>query len=70
MATETIKIGVGDMSCAHCESAVASAIRRLPGIKKAKASARKNEVVVKYDPTAVALDQIRSTITETGYTVL
>jgi copper ion binding protein len=63
-------IKVDGMTCAHCESHVNSTIRRLPGIKKAKASVKKKEVLVKYNPELVSLDQIKAAIAETGYEVL
>jgi copper chaperone len=65
-----VTIGVDGMSCEHCESAVNTAIRKLPGIKKAKASRKKKEVTVKYDEAAVTVEQIKAAIKETGYEVL
>lgn len=38
---EKHEISVGGMACGHCEIAVQDAVRRLPGIKKVKASKRK-----------------------------
>ncbi|MDR1412347.1 MAG: copper ion binding protein [Actinomycetes bacterium] len=67
---EKVIIGVDGMTCAHCESHINTTIRKLPGIKKAKASLKKKEVLVKYEPAQVSVDQIRAAIAETGYEVL
>lgn len=68
MKTETIK--VAGMSCGHCEIAVQDAIRKLPGIKKAKASKRKKEAAIAYDETLVTLEQIIEAVNATGYQAL
>lgn len=57
------------MACGHCEIAVQDAVRRLPGIKKVKASRRKKEAVIEYDPALVSRQDIARAIGETGYTV-
>ncbi|MDR1764869.1 MAG: copper ion binding protein [Lachnospiraceae bacterium] len=62
-------IGVSGMMCGHCEAAVADAVRKLPGVKKAKANRKKSEAVVEYDEALVTLDSIRDAIKETGYEV-
>lgn len=66
MRTDTVT--VEGMSCAHCEIAVQDAIRKLPGIRKAKASKRKKEAVITYDEAQVTLSQIVDAILATGYT--
>jgi glutamate N-acetyltransferase/amino-acid N-acetyltransferase len=43
---EKIILHVEGMACAHCEIAIQSAVRKLSGIKKVKASRRKKEVAV------------------------
>jgi copper chaperone CopZ len=55
------------MSCGHCEIAVQDAVRKLPGIRKVKASRRKKSAVVEFDETAVAESGIRAAIAATGY---
>ena len=61
---------VEDMVCGHCESTIQGAVRKLPGIKKVKASKRKKEVVVDYDALAVTQQQIIAAIASTGYRVI
>jgi len=65
MKKETIK--VEGMSCGHCEIAVQDAIRKLPGINKAKANKRKKQVVIDYDESQVSLEQIVSAVNAIGY---
>ena len=67
---EKTKLNVGGMSCSHCEIAVQDAVRKLPGIKKVKASRRKKEVSVDYDASLVALESIINAINSTGYRIL
>lgn len=67
---EKAKLRVEGMACGHCEIAVQDAVRKLPGIKKAKASKRKKEAVVDYDASLVSLEQIIAAINNTGYRVI
>ena len=62
-------ITVEGMACGHCEIAVQDAVRKLPGIKKVKASRRKKQAVVEYDASQVNIAQIRKAIAATGYDV-
>jgi len=63
-----VSIPVEGMTCASCEIAVNSSLRKLPGIYEARASAKRKSALVAYDPAAVSLDEIISTINKTGYT--
>lgn len=67
MKTDTIQ--VDGMFCGHCEIAVQDAIRKLPGVKKAKASRRKKQATIEYDESQLALSQIIAAVQETGYDV-
>jgi copper chaperone len=49
---DKVILRVEGMSCGHCEIAVQDAVRKLPGIKKVKASRRRKEAVVDYDASA------------------
>jgi copper chaperone len=66
---EKLILRVEGMTCGHCEIAVADAVRKLPGIKKTKASRRKREVVTDYDAASVTPAQIAAAINATGYRV-
>lgn len=62
-----ILIPVQGMSCFTCEIAVQSALKKLPGVRQAKASARDGNVLVVYDPQKTSLDPMISAIQQTGY---
>lgn len=64
-----ITIGVDGMMCAHCEARVAGALEALDGVKKAKASAKEKNVVVKFDEDKIDVVKLKQTIQEQGYTV-
>lgn len=62
-----ISIQVKGMSCFTCEVTVRTAIKKLPGVSEAKASARDERVIVTYDPQKVSLDELLHAINKTGY---
>ncbi|MDR1639150.1 MAG: copper ion binding protein [Clostridiales bacterium] len=64
---EKAVVKVEGMSCEHCEKAVQEAVKKLPGIKKVKASTGKKQAVVEFDQTLVTLAKIVEAITESGY---
>ncbi|NLG58119.1 MAG: heavy-metal-associated domain-containing protein [Clostridiales bacterium] len=66
---EKLLLPVEGMACGHCEIAVQDAVRKLPGIKKVKASKRKKEAAVEYDPGLTTPEQIKKAINDTGYQV-
>lgn len=61
---------VNGMSCAHCEGRVNTAVGALNGVKAVKASAKKNEVTVKYDEGTVDTQAIVAEIVKAGYEVI
>lgn len=66
---EKTVLSVTGMTCGHCEIAIQDAVRKLPGIKKVKASKRKKEVAVDYNPALTSLEQIKEAVGATGYEV-
>jgi copper chaperone len=66
---EKLILRVEDMSCGHCEITLQEAVRKLPGIKKVKASRRKKAVSADYDPACVSPEQIAAAVKATGYSV-
>ena len=67
---EKTVLHVEGMVCGHCEIAGQDAIRKMPGIRKAKANKRRKEVVVEYDDALTTPDQIVKAIDGTGYRVI
>lgn len=62
-----LSIPVEGMSCFTCETAVQSAVKKLPGVYQVKASARDKVAIVFYDPQKTNSDQIVTAINQTGY---
>lgn len=60
-------IPVKGMSCFTCETAVQSAVHKLPGIYDVKASAKEKMARVSYDPEKISLDEIITAIDGTGF---
>jgi copper chaperone len=67
---EKLVLNVEGMACGHCEIAIQDAVRKLPGIKKVKASKRKKEVVAEYDSGQVTEEQIKKAVDDTGYKIV
>ncbi len=63
-----IVLRVEGMSCAHCENRVVKALRALPGVREASASAEKNQVAVSGD--GLDLEQLKAAIEDAGYDVV
>lgn len=63
-------LSVNGMSCAHCEGRVNTALEAMDGVSSSKASAKKNEVTVKFDDAKATLDAIKAAIIEVGYEVV
>jgi copper ion binding protein len=65
---ERISLKVAGMSCAHCENRVSAAIKKLPGVEEASASAKEAKVDVAFDADKTGIEQIKEAISESGYT--
>lgn len=63
-------ISVKGMSCSHCEGRVNIAVSAINGVKAVKASAKKSEVVVKFDEALTSLGVISEEIKKVGYEVI
>ena len=68
MAHSTLKIQ--GMTCNHCVTRVAKALKAVPGVQDAQVDLRKAEAVVTYDETKVALEKLSFAVIEAGYTVV
>lgn len=64
---EKVTIKVEGMRCGECEIAVQDAVRRLPGVKKAKARRRRKEMDVEYDPSLSTSGDLVRAVNATGY---
>jgi copper chaperone CopZ len=66
---ERVSLISPDISCGHCVASVEGAVCALPGIESVTADAETKQVDVVFDPTQVALPQIKSVLAEVGYPV-
>ena len=64
-----VSIPVVGMTCEGCENAVMKSIGTLEGIADVAASHTDSIATVKYDTTAVTIEEIEFKIAEAGYTV-
>ena len=67
MSTKTIRIPVGGMTCAACQSRVQRALQKQPGVADANVNLMMQNATVTFDPNTVAPDQLVHAIRETGY---
>ena len=61
------EINVYGMMCQHCETAVAKALGRLPGVANITASSQEKAVRLTLDDAQSKLSDIRATIVDEGY---
>ncbi|MEI8201099.1 MAG: heavy metal translocating P-type ATPase [Eubacteriales bacterium] len=62
------ELAIEGMSCASCSAAVERAVKKLEGICLAQVNLATNTGSFAYDPELVSLTQIKSAITNAGYT--
>ena len=67
MAHQTIRIPVGGMTCAACQSRVQRTLQKQPGVADASVNLMMQNATVTYDPSTVAPEQLVSAIRDTGY---
>ncbi|WP_135302667.1 heavy metal translocating P-type ATPase [Haloarcula amylovorans] len=68
VATETVSIGITDMSCANCAETNEDALERMPGVVSADVNYATDEGQVTYLPSAVSLSELYDAIESAGYT--
>lgn len=62
-------IGEERIHCAGCESRIATALRRLPGVDEVQASAETQRVKLAIDPARVSADEVRIRLEQLGYEI-
>ena len=65
---KTVIIGIEGMTCSGCTIAIEETLKDLNGVISAKASYKKKNVRVVYDPEKITLKKIKKAIEEIGYT--
>ncbi|MGK2924228.1 MAG: heavy-metal-associated domain-containing protein [Lysobacterales bacterium] len=67
MQTELLK--VAGMTCGGCTSKVTHALKAIPGVGDVKVSLSAGETTVQYDERLTSPEQLKSAVTEAGYSV-
>ena len=65
--SETVRIGITDMSCANCADTNAEALEALPGVIEADVNYATDEAQVRYNPAAATIDTFYDAIENAGY---
>ena len=62
-------LDVPDISCAHCEKTILTALQGQPGVTTVQVSIPAKAVDLSYDEQALNLQQVESILDEEGYPV-
>ena len=65
--SETVTVGIADMSCANCAQANATALEETPGVLEADVNYATDEAQVTYNPAEVGRKEFYDAIEEAGY---
>jgi Cu+-exporting ATPase len=65
--TESVTIGITDMSCANCSETVQSALEAIPGVVRADVNYATDEAQVTYLPAEATVTDLYEAIEEAGY---
>ena len=65
--SETVRIGITDMSCANCADTNAEALESLPGVIEAAVNYATDEAQVRYNSAAATIDTFYDAIENAGY---
>jgi Cu+-exporting ATPase len=66
---KTIELPVAGMDCAECTRHVEHALAGVPGVASVQVLLATEKAIVRLDPAAVSLDQLRAAVAEAGYSV-
>ncbi|RYZ56327.1 MAG: mercuric transport protein MerTP [Sphingobacteriales bacterium] len=67
---QTVTFTIKGMTCAGCEEHVNTELAKVPGMIQSVTSYAKRSSVVKFDKSEATVEQLRSAIDKTGYTVV
>lgn len=66
---ESASIIVTGMKCGGCETTVKNTLQALDGVLQVNASSKNDQVDVEFDDDKITLDDIKTSITNAGFTV-
>ncbi|QSG09993.1 heavy metal translocating P-type ATPase [Halapricum desulfuricans] len=67
VVSETVTVGISDMSCANCAQANATALEATPGVLSAEVNYATDEAQVTYNPAEASREDFYDAIEEAGY---
>lgn len=62
-------IHVEGMTCTHCKMSVEKALKTLDGVQDAAVNLEAKTVAIDFDPAMVSAENLKKTISNTGYEV-
>jgi copper chaperone len=65
----TTTLNVPDISCEHCERAIAGALTPVEGVREVRVDIPARQVRVEYDEGVIDLDQLKEILEEEDYPV-
>jgi len=65
--TDSVSIGITDMTCANCSETVQDALKRTPGVVSADVNFATDEAQVTYNPAEASLTDFYDAIEDAGY---
>jgi P-type Cu+ transporter len=68
--TDTVELGVTDMTCAACVQRVEKALKKVPGVLDATVNLATERASVTYLPATTGLAQLKRAVRESGYGIL
>jgi copper chaperone len=66
---QDIVLSIPDVSCEHCVKTVNVALGALPGVETVSTDIPTKSVHLRYDPGQLSMEQIETTLDDSGYTV-
>jgi copper chaperone len=66
---QSVTLGVPDVSCEHCVSAIKGALQGQPGIDSVDVNLETKTVSCRFDPEVISQDALEEILDETGYPV-
>ncbi|MGC9520786.1 MAG: heavy metal translocating P-type ATPase [Anaerolineae bacterium] len=70
VATETMELAIGGMTCAACVAHVQKALGKLPGVTEANVNLATEKASVRYVPGITGLAEFKAAVAQAGYEVL
>lgn len=67
MHEQTFTVEDGAIHCAACEKRIGLALGRVPGVSDVQASARTQQVRVRFDPAQLSVDQVEAKLADIGF---